>query len=662
MLNELYTLEQSLTRFQVSVEESHPWVQHLGRGDVLIAGVDSEGLVTRVEHRSSKEELLQVKESNQARFPEVNWSAPMCELEAGSHAFEAWQACPEGERSRRAKLLREACEGATMPPEQARLVAKVRRFCQELLPRFTPDATSEFAAFPVLLERILREDVSGEGFARSLASAMLRGAGEGIVPLATVETLIAGDLRKPDREAKVAILFDLADCTKFQCRVASPRMGRYFSQILNATEMGGASTGLCALSGTEMPLAREKLPNPSLPVVGPTYLMAMNKDTPCQTRYRRIGMQIFPIGERTANALDGALKYITKPERKGKNWEAVPGNTGKKPNLLLVYLESMPEFEAPIAELFTGGEESEAHYEALCQRVCESLRGRGADQNDLLRLFVLNKIDDGRRQVELSEAFTAAQVIQGGTEWQQGTRNRPLLPLKDDFIPSPTEVMRCLQKQWEMGGVDYADAPGCDLADVYDILIAGRSGTRRAATLLLRLALNRTTELLLAIGHAAHRGGKEAWKGIDGKSAMVSASILGVTLQKLGSRKEEYMQEPAFLIGRFLSLTDTLHLEYCKEVRKGDLPPQLLGNALMPTAIADPNKGFARMLHRLKPYQAWARTKGSAPARWACAEMGKIANDIAGSLGESRLSEAQQAQLLLGYLARTEKSEEGAQQ
>jgi hypothetical protein len=218
----------------------------------------------------------------------------------------------------------------------------------------------------------------------------------------------------------------------------------------------------------------------------------------------------------------------------------------------------------------------------------------------------------------------------------------------------------------ERGGASHSDAAGCRLADVYDILIAGRSNATAAASLLLRLTLDRATDLLLAIGQAAHRGTKEAWKVIarDGaRNAVIAASVLGIALNKSGYRKERFMRDPAFLIGRFLSLADTLHVEYCKGVRNGDLPPLLLGNALMPTAIADPNKGFARMTHRLRPYQAWARTRGSGLARWACAQMGEIASEIAGNLGDSRLRDAQQAQLLLGYLARTEKTnEEGAQQ
>jgi hypothetical protein len=181
---------------------------------------------------------------------------------------------------------------------------------------------------------------------------------------------------------------------------------------------------------------------------------------------------------------------------------------------------------------------------------------------------------------------------------------------------------------------------------------------------LLRLTLRRTTDLLLAVGHAAHRGGKEAWKGISreaGKNPLIAVSLLGITLSKLGLRKESYMQEPAFLVGRFLSLADTLHAEYCKGARSNDLPPQLLGNALIPTAISDPNKGLARMLLRIRVYQAWARgKKGTGLARWACGEMGKIANEVAPQLQNRRFNEPEQAQLLLGYLARAESSQDKA--
>ena len=50
------------------------------------------------------------------------------------------------------------------------------------------------------------------------------------------------------------------------------------------------------------------------------------------------------------------------------------------------------------------------------------------------------------------------------------------------------------------------------------------------------------------------------------------------------------MDSPPFLIGRLLSFCDQLHERYCQKVREGSIPPQLVGNALMPTALETPRK------------------------------------------------------------------------
>ena len=62
------------------------------------------------------------------------------------------------------------------------------------------------------------------------------------------------------------------------------------------------------------------------------------------------------------------------------------------------------------------------------------------------------------------------------------------------------------------------------------------------------------------------------------------------------------------------------------------MPPQLLGNALIPAAISDPNRGLARMLDRIRVYQAWARQKGAAdwPAGPA-GRLGRSRNELAGN-------------------------------
>ena len=389
-------------------------------------------------------------------------------------------------------------------------------------------------------------------------------------------------------------------------------------------------------------------------------------------RYGRIGMDVFPLGQRTAADLDAAVKHLAAAEREGKNWKRIPASVSGKWHLLFVYLESSPDLEAEIAEVFTGSEGAERTYESICRNVCAALDARATCDSSLLRLFVLNKIDPGRVQVELSESFSAADAVHGSRAWIAGAGNRPLLCFKDEAaVPSPFDAMRCTQAHWERGGASSADAPGCRLAEVFDLLIAGREGATGSAGHLLRLVLDRAEGLFVGVGDAAHRGDKKAWKrlGRDAtKQAALAASLLGITLMKLEHRKERYMAEAAFLMGRFLSLADTLHVQYCEGVRKSDgadkddkshIPRQLLGNSMIPAAVQEPHKALARMRQRLCVYQSWAKTRGDGLARWACLEMGKLTPDLAERLPKSgRFNDAEQAQLLLGYLARAEKAGE----
>ena len=95
-----------------------------------------------------------------------------------------------------------------------------------------------------------------------------------------------------------------------------------------------------------------------------------------------------------------------------------------------------------------------------------------------------------------------------------------------------------------------------------------------------------------------------------GKQALLLPSIFGLFLAKLGRLKGDYMKGPPFLVGRLLSLADQLHVQYCHAVRKGkdgkaQVPPQLVGNALVTTAMDSPVRAVALIWQRIKPYHAW---------------------------------------------------------
>ncbi len=125
------------------------------------------------------------------------------------------------------------------------------------------------------------------------------------------------------------------------------------------------------------------------------------------------------------------------------------------------------------------------------------------------------------------------------------------------------------------------------------------------------------------------------------------------------------MNQAPFNIGRLLSLADQLHYLYCQEVRGNQLPPQLLGNALMNTALQQPVTALALFAQRILPYQAWAKTfrkdekasdeeqKKVRKARYLLREIGDVSETLHKAKFQPRLSDEDRAGMILGYLAGT---------
>lgn len=121
------------------------------------------------------------------------------------------------------------------------------------------------------------------------------------------------------------------------------------------------------------------------------------------------------------------------------------------------------------------------------------------------------------------------------------------------------------------------------------------------------------------------------------------------------------MNSPAFLVGRLLALADALHFQYCLGVRSGSTPPQLMGNALMQTALETPEVALALYAQRILPYQAWAKTctvpkDERSPEKLAKSLLGQLANaceEVALAEIPERAKDADKAQMILGYLAKT---------
>jgi hypothetical protein len=314
----------------------------------------------------------------------------------------------------------------------------------------------------------------------------------------------------------------------------------------------------------------------------------------------------------------------------------------------------------------------EKQFEVDAAAVCKAFEGiirRRPDSR--LYLFLVRKADKEKKQVVLAESPTVKEVLDAVRGWQQAARNVPevVIPLpprrKGEKViygqsasPFPDQVVRLLSEEWIRGGLDRRKVEGVGLGQVLEVMLRIRGGWERTALFMLGLTVTRLGPLLSGLFGALLTDDSERWQKYPEharRCALVGVSTLGILLDALGRRKETYMSDTAFLLGRLFALADTLHKEYCRHVRKGDIPPQLLGNSLIPVAAANPEDAVARLGQRIGIYKAWADKAEGEPyrlAKWAVRQMGDVCHQLHRPL-PTHADQSFQAELFLGYMARS---------
>jgi hypothetical protein len=681
MINEIVLLNNSIKRCGLEIKNKHPWITEHKREEGFIVGFDSKGQIATIEQCPSNKmaKMWKITPDKQKSFPVVNLKVPIWKL--SRHPLEIHDALNDKDVAKGCDSMVKICEDSELAykqPERNRLAGRLIDYPDELLKKLD-NTDSNLAGLIELINRLKSYKGNIDSFSTQLSQSAIRGYSDGsIQSIELVEKLLFGKWDRSNqiyKKNEIPIVFDLDDYAVFKYRITDTALGSYLSDLLLQKEniLAEASTYRCAVTGEITPLETGTFPETKIPVLGPTFLFSMNKDAPCHRRYGKISSKIFPVSKKLTYELHTSLLYITDEKRKGKTWQTVPSSDNKKPDLLIVYLEDIPESTINLADLFvetTESETSEAAFEETARSVCSALKGVPAlNRNSFVHVFVLTKIDQGRKQLALNSSFTIENIISGAEEWQFASNNHPpisiILPGKKGekaitikpSCPSPASAMRCFQHQWIRNGAAKSRVPGCNLREVYDIFLGEQNEAELSSKKLLTLALQRFSPLFLGIGGAVRSGN---WKtfSIDARKTMLTGvSIASILLFKLGYRKEKFMKEAAFNVGRLLALSDTLHKEYCNHVRKKDIPPQLIGNAMMPIAIDNPEEGIARLNERLMIYKAWAdKVQGEEYrlVKWALGQMGQVARDLADCDLPNRTDDAAKAQMLLGYLARSE--------
>lgn len=418
--------------------------------------------------------------------------------------------------------------------------------------------------------------------------------------------------------------------------------------------------------GTEFAAVEEPMPEIKLPGGFTASLRTMFKEHKCQYRYGRIENATYPIAPATRLRLKSALEWISAEERKNITWSKL--DTGE---ILFAYPESKPSLSAGLAAVLQEPTDSEqSSFEGAAKRFLSSLmevKDPGTDSRaNRIQIFILRKLDKGRTKIVYTYNTTPEELERCGEIWWTACRNLPELPRifesennRDLF---PLEVTGLLNSAWKHDGT-LASKKFKPFFGYHGLELFFDDGS---------MARNDLSALLRNLEPAAVKLGRCAYH-LDSISKIQeifqkNLLLLGLLLDRLGSRKEQYMQEFPYLYGQLLKVSDEMHILYCRVEREGNIPPQLVGGSFYSVAAELPLQTLAQLGQRMIPYIFWAKAyqhknrsdkgKESWRAGWYLRLYERLASQIAEQAElKTKFTEAERAQMFIGYLAQFPKSD-----
>lgn len=425
--------------------------------------------------------------------------------------------------------------------------------------------------------------------------------------------------------------------------------------------------------------SNQKLPSVVLPIIGKVILRSMVEETKCQLRYGKADYDSFRIGEDNHAKLKSAIEWLARENFKGRTWHSI-GRKGKKAKaeVLFAYLSEIPNPEEPmeVTKIFCGSEQDESNFLSALGVFFQTLQGIPKPLGEIdIRMFVIREMDTARRKVVYNTTFSAQTLRDKATVWKEACLNVPI----SDYTPKPFELNEILRnfmlskekkqkgkknhdkEEVEESGSKFPKTTGLDL-------LLGRIDDSQPTLLnLLHFVLGNAEKLIIPTAHFMNKGKVFEDSGKFARHKILLPVMLGLLMYKLGHKKEDYMKSQAYLTGNFLALSDKLHYQYCKYVRttkhereqdekKVNVPPELIGCALMSTALDSPTIALARLAERIRPYAAWAGTyqgENFKSIRWILKKYRELSEELAQTISEEkkRMTDAEKAMLLLGYLA-----------
>lgn len=482
-----------------------------------------------------------------------------------------------------------------------------------------------------------------------------------------------------DTGVSISIVLDLFDWQQYGYPVTSQHTTEWINDRLLKSSLLSASKQheVAGSDAFGIPFVNPNEPMPSVKLNGfDVTLRSMFNGQPCQYRYEQIDDASYPIAMENRSLAKKSLEWVAGLEREGVTWRKIDMN-----EIVFVYPSKLPETSPRFASIFGFSQaesfaQTEARFENIAKDFIRTLRGLPAkDKPDFIQIFTIRKLDKARSKVIFTRNCSPDQLIKAAEDWETGCRNTPETDLGEQIIPFPLHVARIVNNVWKQNGELAQGKTAVERMKYYQ-------GMELLLDLMqesmidnyLHIILTHSSGLVSYIGNWVHGGSKckdkteeRSFEKIRNETVLL-LSVFGLLLYKRGERKEKYMESVAYLVGQLLKISDELHTLYCKVVRGGDVPPQLVGSALFVTAGETPNQAIAQLSLRMNPYITWAKqyrfknmtTKNeeSWRARWYLSLYEDAANKLKAIMTDStRFGDFDKAQLFIGYLASFPKRE-----
>ena len=677
MLNELYQLYEALNEAKIPLSNRYPQFKELPNASerkpcfkVVLGG---DGTVRDIQSITPDlvKQLRKWEPSLGDSFPGFNMQ-PIYRVtdEKKKKCIKLWR---EGKALLDLIQLKACCTEASRNWDQ-KAADKMQRCLQKIpqkLMKILGDVSGDYQAIQQVIDRAGKLDMltaleayvwakleSGSDFAALLLILVHEGSDK---------------QNAADDRGSLSVFLDVQDWSAY------PVAHEKTMQFLNERLLLQRSSKSAAVGGTDAYGLQsdkndkeEKLPEVKLPVLGGVKLRAMNKESSCQYRYGTIDAASFPIGQESRKRAQGALEWLAD-----SNWEGQTWGRADSREIIFAYPTNMPAIPPKLAACLGARKEGDksARFAAYAKDVIGQLKGINTDLKHVeLHVFSLRKMDKARTKVVFHRNYPAERLVTAAEDWQSGCSNIPYIRIpawgdnKGEVVtaepetPFPLQIAGCLNRVWKMDGDAKCEVDIIAPTMGVELLLDAKDS--RYVSRLLSIAIQNGKGLFLSLGNAIHRGERVSLKGYEKQKQWMPA-ILGLLLHRSGIGKERYIMNAPYSIGNMLKIADDLHGLYCNKVRGGKLPPQLLGNALMVAALESPVQALSQLARRLPPYMAWARTNSTDAAylsRYFMKCFGEIEAKLRGQPLPARLNDADRAQLLLGYIASSEKAESNNEQ